>query len=129
MALTKRGFEKGEEPRSFQPDDQYGAPGDATQSLLKGLAATQNSKASKGLTGDGAEDYDAGTGDQVSNDGSPRRHGTAQREPAGNDASTGSAGPLPAGPANMPGPSTTGAGQGSKVVVTYGPGSGKTNRK
>lgn len=105
MTITSKTFEGGEERQAFQPDDQYGTGGDSTESLLKQLAATQNAPAAKG----GAAGVPSG----------PRRAGTAQPVPAGNDASTGAAGAWPAGPANQPGPKTTGAGQGSSTVKKY----------
>ncbi len=111
MTITKSNF-KGDEKRGWAPDGGDGSAGDSTESLLKGLAATQNDPAAHG-----ADNAPGAVGD---GSGSPRRHGAAQAVPAGNDASTGANGPLPAGPANRPGPSVTGAGRGSATVKKYG---------
>jgi hypothetical protein len=92
--------------QAFKGDEERAAgDGGSTEALLKQLAADQNAPAAKG----GAAGAPSG----------PRRAGTAQPVPAGNDASTGANGPLPAGPAKQPGPSTTGAGKGSKTVKRY----------
>jgi hypothetical protein len=112
MTVKKSDF-KGEE-RGWSPDGGDGSSGDSTEGLLKELAAQQNDPASHGAN---AEPGAVGDGS-----GSPRRHGAAQSVPAGNDASTGKAGAWPAGPANQPGPHTTGAGQGSSTVKKYGKG-------
>lgn len=117
MAVTKKGFAgKPEEKRAvstqFSPDDSYG-PSTNTDALMKGMvgAAEQNSPSSHGSMAGGE------TG--------PRRAGTSQPVPAGNDSSTGAQGPFPLNAAGSAGAQVTGAGQGTRIIKTYGPGSGK----
>jgi len=139
MALTKKGFsgkvpsELVEARQRFQPDDMFG-PSEGAADLMKGIvgAESMNSPQSKGLDGPEGE-----TG--------PRRAGTAQPVPAGNDASTAQNSPFAKGPDGQPVTSTpsgngatqaklstppyatsTGAGSGKKIVKTYGPGGGAT---
>jgi hypothetical protein len=112
VTIKKSDFKGKPEERGWSPDGGDGSAGSSTEDLLKGLAAEMNDPAAKG-----ADNAPGAVGD---GSGSPRRHGAAQAVAAGNDASTGKAGPLPAGPANQPGPSTTGAGSGSATVKKYG---------
>jgi hypothetical protein len=140
MALTKKGFsgkvpsELTEARQRFQPDDMFG-PNEGAADLMKGIvgAESMNSPASKGL--------DSG----APGESGPRRAGTAQPVPAGNDASTGQNSPFAKGADGQPVTSTpsgngatqaklgvppyatsTGAGSGKKIVKNYGPGGGAT---
>src|SRR5260370_6559527 len=129
MSITKRSFKGGQVPaeltearQHFQPSDQY--PGQTAagseQSLLTGMvgADTMNAPAAKGLPGPGSVPH----GPVAGSEQGPRRAGTSQPVPEGELDSGGANGTWPAGAANQPGWQGTGAGHGSKIVKTYGPG-------
>ena len=131
MAVTKASFQgHAEEQRQFQQVPGGRSPAEDLIESMVGADAMQSLSA-KGLTGPFNPMADT-----------PRRAGAAQAVPAGNDSSTGAAGPFPAGAAHAPITPTnsgqgstvgklgeppnhaqvTGAGQGSRIIKTYGSG-------
>jgi hypothetical protein len=123
MAITKKSMtgksvDSEERAQPYQPNSSF--PKGGAEDLMKGMvgADLMNSAAAKGLPG-GAT---APSGSMSGSEEGPRRAGTSQPVPAGNDASTGTAGPWPAGAAGPSGAHVTGAGQGSRVIKTYNKG-------